>query len=160
MLRRVPPLRFSTTLTALLALALGTGWAWREAAFAKERAALVASQTVNLDQVAMSVFKDQDKPVGKIGLYVQGETEASSSLVTGRFVIDPLKSPHAPHVHPDEEILIVESGHGEIFCDGKTTKVGPGSVMYSAPNVSHNITNTTEEPLTFYFMKWTPKKGN
>ena len=21
--------------------------------------------------------------------------------------------------------MIVESGHGEIFCDGKTTKVGP-----------------------------------
>ena len=29
--------------------------------------------------------------------------------------------------------MIIESGHGEIFCDGKTTKIGPGSVMYTAP---------------------------
>ena len=83
----------------------------------------------------MSVFKDGDNPVGQIGLYVQGESPGCSSLVTGRFVIDPGKSPHAPHVHADEEVLIVESGHGEIICDGKTTKVGPGSVMYSTPNV-------------------------
>ena len=77
--------------------------------------------------------------------------------MTGRFVIDPGKSPHAPHVHGDEEVLIVESGHGEILCDGKATKVGPGSVMYSTPNVAHGIDNTGSEPLTFYFVKWVPK---
>jgi mannose-6-phosphate isomerase-like protein (cupin superfamily) len=141
----------------LLALALGTGWAWREAVHASERAALVPSQTINLDQVSMSEFKDQDKPVGKIGLYLQGETEASGNLVTGRFVLDPGKSPHAPHVHADEEIMVIESGRGEIFVDGKTTKVGPGSVMFTGPNASHGIVNTGDEPLTFYFVKWLPK---
>ncbi len=159
MSRRIPPFRRSTTLTTLLALALGSGWAWREVVHAKERAALVPSQTIGLDQVAMSVAKDQGEPVGKIGVYLDGETEGSASLVTGRFIIDPGKSPHAPHVHPDEEIMVIESGHGEIFCDGKTTKVGPGSVMFSAPNVSHNINNTGDEPLTFYFVKWVPKTG-
>ena len=45
----------------------------------------------------MSLFKDQGKPVGQIGLYVQGESPACSSLVTGRFVIDPGKySPRPP----------------------------------------------------------------
>ena len=159
MMRCIPPFRLSTTLTALLALALGSGWAWREAAFAKERAALVASRTIGLDQVSMSVAKDKGEPVGEIGVYLNGETECSSSLVTGRFIIYPGKSPHAPHVHPDEEIMVIESGHGEIFCDGKTTKVGPGSVMYTEPNVSHNINNTGAEPLTFYYVKWLPKKS-
>ena len=88
---------------------------------------------------------------------MQGETPGCSSLVTGRFIIDPGKSPHPPHVHDDEEVLIVESGHGEIICDGKTTKVGPGSLMYSTPNVAHGINNTGQEPLTFYFVKWTPR---
>ncbi len=159
MLRRIPPFRRSTILTALLALALGSGWAWREAAFATERAALLASQTIGLDAVSMAVAKDKGEPVGKIGVYLNGETEGSAGLVTGRFIIDPGKSPHAPHVHPDEEIMVIESGHGEIFCDGKTTRIGPGSVMYSGPNVSHNITNTGAEPLTFYYVKWLPKKA-
>ena len=47
-----------------------------------------------------------------------------------------------------------ESGTGEIFCDGKTTKVGPGSVMYTTPNAPHGITNTGKEPIVFYFVKW------
>ncbi len=150
-------LRKANVLPGLLALVLAVGWAWREAAHAREGKPLVPSQTVNLDEVKMSVYEHEGHPVGHVGLYVEGETQASSSLVAGRFVIDPGKSPHPPHVHPDEEILIVESGRGEIFCEGKTTKVGPGSVMFSAPDVPHNITNTEDEPLVFYFMKWTPK---
>lgn len=141
----------------LAVLALGLCWAWREAAWARERANHLASQTLTLDQLKMSVFKDQDKPVGQIGMYLQGETAGTSSFVTGRFIIDPRKTPHAPHVHPEEEILIVESGRGEIVCEGKTTPVGPGAVMYSAPNVRHGITNLGDEPLTFYFVKWTSR---
>lgn len=150
-----PALRSALPLT--LALVLAIGWGWRETVHARERARTLESQTLNLDNLKMAVFKDGENPVGQIGLYVQGETPGCASLVTGRFIIDPGKSPHAPHVHEDEEILIVETGHGEIICDGKTTKVGPGSVMYSTPNVAHGINNTSNEPLTFYFVKWTPK---
>ena len=152
--------RMATVIPSILALVLAVVWAQRERAHARERAALLDSQTINLDQLKMGDFTDQGKTVGRIGLYVRGETPGCSSLVTGRFIIDPGKSPHAPHVHEDEEILIVESGHGEIFCDGKTTKVGPGSVMYSTPNVSHGITNTGSEPLTFTFVKWVPRTGS
>jgi len=154
---RAPRLPYQTVIPTILALALALGWAWREAAHAAERQQELASRTLNLDELKMGVYKDGENPVGQIGLYLQGQTPASSSLVSGRFIIDPGKTPHAPHVHQDEEILIVESGHGEIFCDGKTTKVGPGSVMYSSPNASHGITNTGSEPLTFYFVKWIPK---
>src|SRR3954447_25956305 len=157
MATRFACIRPKTVILTAIALILAIGWASREMAHARDRAAVMESQTINVDKVKMSVFKDGDNPVGQIGLYVQGESPGCSSLVTGRFVIDPGKSPHAPHVHADEEVLIVESGHGEILCDGKTTKVGPGSVMYSTPNVPHSITNTGQEPLTFYFVKWVPK---
>ncbi|QEH37040.1 Cupin domain protein [Aquisphaera giovannonii] len=140
-----------------LALALGAGWGFRELAHAREWAVVLTSRTMTVGQVPMKVYEDQGKPVGHIGLYTEGESPGCASLVTGRFVIDPGKSPHQPHVHPDEEVLIVASGEGEIICDGKTTKVGPGSVMYSTPNVPHGINNTGAEPLTFYFMKWLPK---
>ena len=54
--------------------------------------------------------------------------------------------------------MIIESGHGEIFCDGKTTKIGPGSVMYTTPNAPHGITNTGSEPIVFYYVKWEGRK--
>jgi mannose-6-phosphate isomerase-like protein (cupin superfamily) len=149
--------RSSTWVVSVLVLTLAFGWASRELAHARDRAPTLRSQTIGVDEVKMSVYKDQGNPVGRIGLYLQGETPGCSSLVSGRFVIDPGKSPHAPHVHADEEVLIVESGHGEIICDGKTTRVGPGSVMYSTLNIAHGINNTGSEPLTFYFVKWVPK---
>ena len=102
-------------------------------------------------------LQDKDEQVGKNGVYLSGDTPASTKFATGRFILEPGKTPHAPHTHIEEEVMIIESGHGEIFCDGKTTKVGPGSVMYTTPNTSHGITNTGSEPIVFYYIKWAGK---
>jgi mannose-6-phosphate isomerase-like protein (cupin superfamily) len=152
-----PRRRLTTIVPICFALALGLGWTWREVAFANRLADLVASQTVNVDKVEMKPFTYEDKLVGKVGVYVAGDTPGSSKFVTGRFVLEAGQTPHAPHTHAEEEVMVVEKGIGEIFCDGKTTKVGPGSVMYTAPNASHGIVNTGKEPLTFYFIKWATK---
>lgn len=143
----------------VVALALAVGWAAREIALASERAEEVKSQTVTLKDVTMDPYEYEGTLCGKIGVYIQGDTPGSQKFVTGRFVLDAGKSPHAPHVHAEEEVMIVESGQGEIFCDGKTTKIGPGSVMYSTPNVPHGITNTGKEPIVFYFVKWEAKNA-
>jgi mannose-6-phosphate isomerase-like protein (cupin superfamily) len=161
MLRIRPNRKLVTTwIPSALALVLAAGWACREVAFARERADQVSAQTVTLDKVNMAEAKDQNKRTGMIGFYVQGDTPASSNFVTGRFVIDPGKTPHAPHTHVEEEVMIVESGKGTIFCDGKTTPIGPGSVMYTTPNAPHGINNTGGEPLVFYFVKWASKPGS
>src|SRR5262249_39076870 len=111
------------------------------------------------DQVKMNEYQYEGKPCGQIGLYVNGDTPASAKFVTGRFVLDPGKTPHPPHTHVEEEVMVVESGRGEIFCDGKTTKVGPGSVMYTTPNAPHGIVNTGDTPIVFYFIKWAGKNA-
>lgn len=139
------------------AMVLGVGWAGREVVFAADRAALLHSATVNLGAVEMKEFKADDKSVGKLGIYLSGDTPASTKFVTGRLVLDAGKSPHPPHAHPEEEVMIIESGTGEIFCDGKTTPVGPGSVMYTTPQSSHGIVNTGDKPIVFYFIKWASK---
>jgi len=141
-----------------LALVLAAGWSFREAAFALDRARAVTSGTINLDQVPTVTAKDQGEPVGTNGVYLAGDTPASTKFVTGRFMLLPGKSPHAPHTHPEEEVMVIESGHGEILCDGKTTKIGPGSVMYTTPNAPHGITNTGSEPIVFYYVKWESRK--
>jgi mannose-6-phosphate isomerase-like protein (cupin superfamily) len=138
----------------VLAVVLGLGWATREMVLAADTASTLKSQTVNVDHVTMNEFRYQDEQVGKNGVYVNGDTPASTKFVTGRFVLAAGKTPHAPHTHAEEEVMIVETGQGEIFCDGKTTKVGPGSVMYTTPNAPHGITNTGTTPLVFYYVKW------
>src|SRR4051794_31415555 len=151
---RRSPIR--TTVLTALALVLALGWAARERAFARALAEQVKSQTVNLDAVSMKDDAQAGTLVGHNGVYFSGDTPSSTKFVTGRYVIEPGKSPHAPHTHIEEEVMVIESGRGEIFCDGKTTKVGPGSAMYTAPNASHGIVNTGDTPLVFYYVKWAP----
>jgi mannose-6-phosphate isomerase-like protein (cupin superfamily) len=93
----------------------------------------------------------------RVFLHYNGPTDQLSGLCTGMAVLDPGVSPHPPHRHPEEELLIVTEGTGEIECDGRTTAVGPGAVMYCAGNVLHGIVNTGKVPLTFYWSKWLAK---
>ena len=139
---------------ATLSIALGFGWATRELALAREKAATLDSRTLTVDHLKYVDADYQGRTVGKNGVYLMGDTPASSNFVTGRFILEPGKTPHAPHTHVEEEVMVVESGRGEIFCDGTTTKVGPGSAMYTAPNAPHGIVNTGDTPLVFYYVKW------
>jgi mannose-6-phosphate isomerase-like protein (cupin superfamily) len=141
----------------VLVLGLALGWAGRELAFAREKAELLRSGTFTVDSVKMEPHRDKGQVVGSAGVYLAGDTPASTKFVTGRFVLPAGMTPHAPHTHVEEEVMIVESGDGEIFCDGKTTKVGPGSVMYTTPNAPHGIVNTGKTPIVFYFIKWEAK---
>jgi quercetin dioxygenase-like cupin family protein len=144
-----------TIAVTLVALLLAAGWASRECTHAQEKAKLLASQTLNLSDIKLKEFVFEGKPRGEIGVYFDGETAGTRNFVVGQFRLKPGAEPHPIHTHPEEEILIVTAGKGEISCDGKTTKVGPGSVMYTGPNAPHGIKNTGDDMLTFYFVKWT-----
>ena len=149
--------RIQTVALAALALTLALGWAGRERALAAQKAAAVKSQTVTLDQVKLTDASDRGSVIGKLVIYVAGDTPGSTKFVTGRLTLDAGKTPHLPHPHAEEEVMVIEQGHGEIDVEGKITRVGPGSVMYTAPNASHGIVNTGDTPLTFYFVKWAPR---
>ena len=90
----------------------------------------------------------------RVFVHYNGPTDQLNGMCTGMAVLDPGVSPHPPHRHPEEEFLIVSEGTGEIECDGKTTQVGPGAIMYCAGNVLHGIVNTGKVPMTFYWSKW------
>ena len=93
----------------------------------------------------------------RVFVHYNGPTDQLNGMCTGMAVLDPGVSPHPPHRHPEEEFLIVSECTGEIECDGKTTQVGPGSIMYCAGNVLHGIVNTGKVPMTFYWSKWLAK---
>lgn len=94
------------------------------------------------------------EPFGDLRIYFDGPTDQIRSMTAGSLRLKAGMSPHPPHEHPEEEFMVITEGTGELFVDGKTTKVGPGSMMYCGANKSHGIKNTGKTPLLFYFYKW------
>jgi mannose-6-phosphate isomerase-like protein (cupin superfamily) len=86
--------------------------------------------------------------------HYNGPTDLLAGLCAGMATLEPGATPHLPHRHPEEELLIVAAGTGAIECGGRTTQVGPGDIMYCSGNVVHGITNTGRTPMTFYWSKW------
>lgn len=94
------------------------------------------------------------EPFGDHLVYFDGPTDQLSLMTAGSLRLKPGMTPHPPHEHDEEEFMLVTEGTGEIMLDGKTVKVGPGSLMYSAAGKSHGIVNTGKTPLLFYYWKW------
>jgi mannose-6-phosphate isomerase-like protein (cupin superfamily) len=91
---------------------------------------------------------------GDLRVYFDGPTEQLHAITAGSLRLHPGMSPHPPHQHPEEEIMVVAEGTGEISVEGKAAKVAPGSTMYCAAGKLHGIVNTGKSPLLFYYFKW------
>lgn len=135
---------------------LAAGWTLREAQFSAAQGKRLPSATLNAGDVKLQAADFEGKPTGKIAVYLEGSTAGTRSMHSGRFLLDPGAQPHPPHRHPDEEVLIVTRGTGEVYLDGKTTPVKAGAMMYADPNVEHGIRNTGSQPLEFYWVKYLP----
>ncbi len=89
----------------------------------------------------------------------RGPTPTFRDLSVHASVLEAGHTPHPPHVHPEEEILLVLSGRVEIvFADetGETRReaLDPGAFVYHAANARHTITNPGPEPATYVMWKW------
>jgi mannose-6-phosphate isomerase-like protein (cupin superfamily) len=87
-------------------------------------------------------------------VYFDGATDQLKYMISGSLRLKAGMSPHPPHQHPEEEFMVVTEGTGKIEVDGKTTEVGPGSMMYCAGGKYHGIWNTGRTPMLFYYYKW------
>jgi mannose-6-phosphate isomerase-like protein (cupin superfamily) len=71
------------------------------------------------------------------------------------------ESPHAPHQHPDEEMIIIKDGTLEALAGDQTRTVGPGSLLFFASNQTHGVRNVGKTPATYFVVRWktaaTPK---
>lgn len=52
-----------------------------------------------------------------------------------------------PHRHDCEEVVLIESGSGELHIGGEILAFGPDSTLAIPPNVDHQIFNTGAEPI-------------
>jgi XRE family transcriptional regulator, regulator of sulfur utilization len=92
---------------------------------------------------------------GAVRQVMRAPTPTLDELEIHVSTLDPAKSPHAPHRHQHEELLIVKDGTLETFQDGATRRVGAGGIIFQSSNELHNVTNVGTSPATYFVIGWT-----
>jgi quercetin dioxygenase-like cupin family protein len=96
----------------------------------------------------------QPNKTGSARKVVQQATATLDELEIHITTLNPGETPHAPHKHPDEELLIVKEGTVESLVNGELKRVGAGSVIFQAANQLHAIRNVGSTPATYHVIKW------
>jgi quercetin dioxygenase-like cupin family protein len=92
--------------------------------------------------------------VGEVRKVFQAPTATLDELECHITTLNPGETPHPPHQHPDEEVLVLKEGTIEAIQNGKTIRVGPGSVVFQAANQLHSVRNVGTTPATYVVIKW------
>jgi quercetin dioxygenase-like cupin family protein len=92
---------------------------------------------------------------GAVRQVMRDRTPTLDELEIHISTLKPGQSPHAPHQHQHEELLILKEGTLETFQSGTTRRVGAGGIIFQASNEMHNVTNVGQTPATYYVIGWT-----
>lgn len=96
----------------------------------------------------------QPNKTGMVRRVVQEPTATLDELEIHVTTLNPGETPHPPHKHPDEELIIVKEGTVESLVNGQLQRVGPGSIVFQASDQLHGIRNVGTGPATYHVIKW------
>jgi XRE family transcriptional regulator, regulator of sulfur utilization len=130
-------------------LAAGAAIALASAAGARAAPAVLQSQVFD-----WNAMKAQETKTGARRGVVQAPTATLDELEIHITTLRPGESPHAPHQHPAEELLIVKEGTVESLVNGQLQRVGPGSIIFQASNQMHGIRNVGDTQATYHVIQW------
>lgn len=71
--------------------------------------------------------------------------------------LNPGESPHPPHHHPEEELMVIKEGTLEALQGDKTNIVTSGGIIFEASNELHGLRNVGTSPATYYVFKIAPR---
>jgi uncharacterized cupin superfamily protein len=92
---------------------------------------------------------------------LEGKTLALDYFEVHTSTLEPGKAPHPPHVHADqEELMIVKEGQVKITIAGKSKILGPGSIAFAMPGDEHGIENAGNTQATYLILKYKGKLPN
>jgi quercetin dioxygenase-like cupin family protein len=120
-------------------------------------AAPAAAQEKPLGSFAMTWDEIQALPTGSGGRsrqVVRQKTATLDQLEIHVTALPPGQTTHAPHTHANEEVIVIREGTLEVFQNGKTTRVGPGGLLFMASNEPHNVTNVGTTTAVYHVIAW------
>jgi quercetin dioxygenase-like cupin family protein len=91
---------------------------------------------------------------GSARQFFRAPTAALLQLECHVTTLNPGLASHAPHHHPEEEIVIIRQGTVEALVNGEWKRVGPGSVIFYAANVTHDLKNVGDVPAIYNVFSW------
>jgi quercetin dioxygenase-like cupin family protein len=93
---------------------------------------------------------------GSVRKVVQQPTATLDELEMHITTLNAGETSHAPHQHPQEEVIIVKEGTVESLVNGELKRIGPGSIVFQASNQLHAIRNVGDGPATYHVIQWQP----
>ena len=103
-------------------------------------------------------LKVQKTAVGEVRSIVKGPTATLDELEMHVTTLNPGMASHPPHKHPNEELVILDSGTVEALVNGQWKRLGPGSVIFNASNVLHDLRNVGDTPAQYHVINWRTDK--
>src|SRR6266699_6766130 len=88
--------------------------------------------------------------VGSVRQFFRAPTATLDELECHVTTLNAGATSHAPHKHPNEELVIVKEGTVECLVNGEMKRAGPGSVIFNASNQMHSIRNVGTGPATYH----------
>ena len=104
-------------------------------------------------------MKPKKTATGEVRSLCKAPTATVDQLEIHITTLNPGQSPHPPHRHVNEELIIMREGECETLSDGRWVKVGPGSVVFNASNSLHGFRNIGTTPATYHVINWSPNKS-
>ncbi len=86
--------------------------------------------------------------------FFQAPTATLAELECHVTTLNPGATAHAPHQHPEEELIVVKEGLLEVVQGDATNRVGVGSVIFHASNIRHGMRNAGEGVASYHVFKW------
>ena len=121
-------------------------------------AAAVASQTqsqvMSSRVIDWSSMTTRSTNVGAVRDLFRSPTATLDELEMHVTTLNAGLASHAPHTHPNEEVVILKEGTLEVYSNGDTVTVGAGSVLFFASNQSHGVRNVGTGPATYHVINW------
>jgi mannose-6-phosphate isomerase-like protein (cupin superfamily) len=131
-------------------------WSRRELSFLLP--ALAAAQTPAQKKVLPShAYRFDDLPAHKSGpgtmrQVLRGTTHTGCPIDLHETELPAGASPHPPHHHVWEEMMMIRDGLVEITIEGQSTRLGPGGVAYVASNQVHGLHNVGSGPARYFVL--------
>ena len=111
-------------------------------------------QSTTFDWTTMAEKKTD---VGSVRQIVRAPTVTLDELEMHVTSLNPGQTSHAPHQHPNEELIIIKEGTVEVFNLGVWKRLGAGSIVFNASNQLHAIRNVGTGPTTYHVINWKQK---
>jgi XRE family transcriptional regulator, regulator of sulfur utilization len=101
-------------------------------------------------------LKVHSTPVGEVRPVFDAPTPTLAEFECHITTLNPGESPHPPHHHAAEELMVIKEGTVEALQGDKTNIVTAGGIIFEASNELHGLRNVGTNRATYFVFKFTP----